>query len=80
MENEQKIEESQKTPSKRAYDTRYKTISLKLPKEIAEAFIDKCFKEKKLPSEKLREFISNFLSNKEIKENKKEEKNEWEGW
>jgi hypothetical protein len=78
MENEQKIEESSKTTSKRVYDSRYKTIALKLPKEIAEAFIDKCFKEKKLPSEKLREFIFNFLSNKEIKEEKKE--NEWEGW
>jgi hypothetical protein len=78
MENEQKIEENQKVISKRTYDTRYKTLALKLPRELADAFIDKCFKEKKLPSEKLREFVFNFLSNKEIKEEKKE--NEWEGW
>jgi hypothetical protein len=82
MENnqdEQKIEGDLKG-HRRTYETKYKTIASKLPKEVAEAFIDKCIKEKKLPSEKLRELVYDFLNDKEIKVNQKEEKNEWEGW
>jgi len=73
----------------------FKTVATKVQREVAEMFIRKSLEEKKLPSEKLKELIINYISGeikektkeqtKEVKETKEvsgeiKEEVKWSGW